>query len=227
MNKVTRGIRLNNPGNIDYVARNKWDGLADPPIEQDVPNPRFCRFIAPLYGIRAIAVLLLNYQRKYGDDTLEKIINRWAPPVENKTSAYVKGVAKRTGFDPNQLLDLSDFATSRPIVEAIIHHENGTVPYDAKLIDEAVGLALGVHKPKPVSKTKTVRGAATGIAIGGGTVTVGTIAAAAPAVSVLGEISAVVQENPAGVLIVVGVLVMIAAGFVIWARVRDSARRGT
>ncbi|WP_347147235.1 hypothetical protein [Proteus vulgaris] len=52
MAKIARGERNNNPGNIDYNPRNKWKGLVG--IETGVPNPRFCVFESPEYGIRAI-----------------------------------------------------------------------------------------------------------------------------------------------------------------------------
>ena len=54
-----RGIRNNNPGNIDRNAT-KWQGMAD---KQD--DPRFIVFTSPQYGIRAMARVLLTYQSKY------------------------------------------------------------------------------------------------------------------------------------------------------------------
>ncbi len=54
---MTRGIRNNNPGNIDHNPKNKWQGQLqhDPKIEK-----RFCRFESPEYGIRALMKLLCN-----------------------------------------------------------------------------------------------------------------------------------------------------------------------
>ncbi|PHX37098.1 hypothetical protein AO284_29260 [Pseudomonas sp. NZIPFR-PS2] len=58
----TRGVRNRNPGNIDYVAANQWQGQLkpDPAIEK-----RFARFDTPENGIRALGKLLLTYQRKH------------------------------------------------------------------------------------------------------------------------------------------------------------------
>ena len=97
MNKATpRGIRNNNPGNIDYNPSVKWQGLADPPRE---PEGRFCRFAAPKWGIRAIARLLITYQDQHDLNTVRGIINRWAPPIENDSDAYVNAVASSLGVD--------------------------------------------------------------------------------------------------------------------------------
>ncbi|HDF2344629.1 TPA: structural protein, partial [Morganella morganii] len=52
---MSRGIRNNNPGNIDYRPANNWKGQL--PYDKSI-EPRFCRFSAPEYGIRAIIALL-------------------------------------------------------------------------------------------------------------------------------------------------------------------------
>lgn len=89
MEKVTRGVRNNNPGNIDYNPANKWVGQLG--IEQG-KNPRFALFDTPENGIRALGKLLQTYRTKYGLKTVGGIISRWAPGVENDTAAYVRAV---------------------------------------------------------------------------------------------------------------------------------------
>lgn len=156
----TRGVRNNNPGNIDYRPSDPWQGLADPPIEQGVPNPRFARFTTPAYGIRALARTLITYQDKHGIRTIRRIINRWAPPTENDTSAYVTAVAAHVGVMPDEAIDVHEYATMRPLVEAIIHHENGKQPYSDSVLREALHMA-GITPPaKPAVKSRTVQGAA-------------------------------------------------------------------
>ncbi|MEQ1977397.1 hypothetical protein ABLA76_16585, partial [Xenorhabdus sp. SGI240] len=81
---MTRGIRNNNPGNIDYIPANKWQGQIG--IETGVKNSRFCLFESPEYGIRALMKLLTNYH-KGGHNSVSKMINRYAPNSENNTSA--------------------------------------------------------------------------------------------------------------------------------------------
>ncbi|EIU5460362.1 TPA: structural protein [Pseudomonas aeruginosa] len=134
-----RGIRNNNPGNIDYNPRNDWRGQLphDPAIEK-----RFARFDTPENGIRALGKLLQTYQRKHGLNTVEQIISRWAPASENDTAAYVRSVEARTGTPPGARVNMADTKTLRGFVEAIIHHENGGIPYSDMVIRTGVFLAL-------------------------------------------------------------------------------------
>lgn len=121
-----RGIRNNNPGNIDFNPNNKWKGLNPKSKELD---SRFCVFISPEYGIRALMLLLRNYQRKYGLDTVRKVINRWAPDCENDTSAYAGHVAKMMGVTLDEKINLNDRETLIELAKAIVTHENGVQPY--------------------------------------------------------------------------------------------------
>nr|DAI87195.1 MAG TPA: virion protein [Caudoviricetes sp.] len=117
-----RGIRNHNPGNIE-LGKDKWQGLA---AVQD--DGRFAKFKDPTWGIRALAIILINYQDKYNISTIAKIINRWAPKVENDTESYIREVCEDTGFTRNEKLDMHDYRDLRPVVEAIIRHENGRGP---------------------------------------------------------------------------------------------------
>ncbi|MGE8688640.1 MAG: LPD38 domain-containing protein [Achromobacter sp.] len=129
-----RGIRNNNPGNIQKGVG--FDG------EIAGNDPRFATFRKPEDGIRGLAVNLLTYQRQHGLDTVEGIINRWAPPSENDTGAYVQQVARAVGVEPNQQLDLSNPDTLTKLTAAIIQHENGMQPYSAGQMDEGITAAL-------------------------------------------------------------------------------------
>ena len=143
--RTPRGIRNNNPGNIDYNERNPWQGLD----KKKPSDGRFCRFVGPEWGIRAIAKVIRNYAKRDGTqgvggkgiDTVQEIINRWAPPVENDTGAYVSQVAKVVGVSPTEPLNLEDDNTMAKLVTAIIRHENGVQPYPADLILAGVKLA--------------------------------------------------------------------------------------
>ena len=99
--KTTRGYRNRNPGNIEHVLSNKWQGLADPPSDG-----RFCRFTSHEFGIRALAALLVTYQDRHKLRTPGAIIERWAPKVENDTAAYVGVVVRRIGVGPDDQIDL-------------------------------------------------------------------------------------------------------------------------
>jgi len=134
--KQSRGIRNNNPGNIDYNPNTKWAGQLPhiPEIEK-----RFCRFESPIFGIRALCKVLLTYQRKHGIKTVAGIIMRWAPAVENNTKAYISAVAKACGVEDTQEIEVADYLM--PLCKAIIAHENGSQPYGDETIRAAIHLA--------------------------------------------------------------------------------------
>lgn len=134
---MSRGIRNNNPGNIDYHPANNWKGQL--PYDKTI-EPRFCRFSAPEYGIRAIMALLRNYQRKYRLNTVADLISRWAPSNENNTNAYVSGVSKALGVSPGDTVSLSDKDTAIRLAKAIIQHENGSQPYPDAVFEKAYSL---------------------------------------------------------------------------------------
>ncbi|MEF0148439.1 structural protein P5, partial [Pseudomonas guariconensis] len=100
---TARGVRNNNPGNIDFNPRNDWVGQLG--LELGASKPRFARFDSPENGIRALGKLLIAYRGKdgmpgvggKGIDTVLETINRWAPSNENDTKAYALAVAKRLG----------------------------------------------------------------------------------------------------------------------------------
>jgi len=132
-----RGIRNNNPGNIDRTAE-RWQGMA----ADQSSDSRFVVFSAPVWGLRALAKVLLSYQRKHGLRTPAAIIGRWAPPVENDTGSYARQVAKALGVGVDDQIDLQQPETLQRILPAIVQHENGQQPYPEALIAEAVRLAL-------------------------------------------------------------------------------------
>lgn len=137
MFKQSRGVRNNNPGNIDYNPVNKWKGQLsyDPAIEK-----RFCRFESPEYGIRALMSLLGTYQRKYALNSVDGIIGRWAPTIENNTNAYVNAVAKELGVSPMDWIRVSDKKTAIGLAKAIVRHENGSQPYPDETFERAFAL---------------------------------------------------------------------------------------
>lgn len=132
-----RGVRNNNPGNIDRDGT-PWAGMAAAQTD-----PRFVVFDAPEYGIRALAKVLLTYQKKHGLNTVADIIARWAPPVENDTGAYAAHVAAKIGVGVTDHLDLSNEVVLAGLVMAIIAHENANFAYPETTILAGVNLALG------------------------------------------------------------------------------------
>ena len=136
---VPRGIRNANPGNIRWGAA--WQGLVPSAQRSD---PSFCQFTDPVYGIRAIAKVMLTYADVYHLNTVQGVIGRWAPPNENNTAAYVLSVAQSMGVGPAVPIDVHVDTVMCSLVKAIIQHENGQQPYPDALIEQGVSLAGGV-----------------------------------------------------------------------------------
>jgi hypothetical protein len=134
---TTRGLRNNNPGNIRRTS-DQWQGLKT--IQSDVA---FFQFVNPVYGIRALAKILRNYQEKYGLRTIETIISRWAPPNENDTGAYIRHVANVVGVAPDDAIDVNDLDIMMKLVNGIIKHENGINPYSDATIKSGIEMAFG------------------------------------------------------------------------------------
>lgn len=128
----SRGFRNCNPGNIRKSSI-EWLGMSS--LQTD---PEFVMFVDPKYGIRAIAKIMRTYQRD-GLTSIRQIIDRWAPPVENNSDAYVQDVAVRTGMDPDQ--DVNYTSIMPNLVKAIIIHENGFNPYSDSTINLGVAMA--------------------------------------------------------------------------------------
>lgn len=143
MTQQTRGERNRNPGNIDRNAT-QWKGMSP----DQSGDTRFVVFTDAIWGIRALAKVLLTYSRVYPQDTPQdidtarEIINRWAPPVENDTGAYVNAVAREIGVNADAVIDVTDEAVMTRLVKAIIRHENGRVIYDDEVLSDGVQRAL-------------------------------------------------------------------------------------
>ncbi len=129
-----RGIRNNNPGNIRHG--DAWQGLAEQQTDSS-----FCVFRSPEYGIRALAKVLLNYEKKYGLNTVRKIVSRYAPENENDTESYIKSVAGQLGVDTDEPITVRDKATLLVLVKAIIRHENGEQPYSNEILIKGLEMA--------------------------------------------------------------------------------------
>lgn len=130
-----RGYRNNNPGNIK-ISANAWKGKK--PLSENTDGV-FEQFYKPEDGIRALGILARNYPRKYGDNTLARIITRYAPSNENDTTAYINAAAKFSGLDPFKVYDFENDPNARlALVGAIIKQENGFQLYDPDFIQEAI-----------------------------------------------------------------------------------------
>jgi hypothetical protein len=104
---VGAGAPLNNPGNIR------------------APGGGFQQFSSYDEGLAAIRQNLGAYQDEHGVNTLAGVIGRWSPPSENPTDQLIANASRRTGFAPDQVLNLHDPATTQKLVDAIVTQEQG------------------------------------------------------------------------------------------------------
>lgn len=120
--KLPRGIRNNNPGNIEYGAFAKSMGATG-------SDGRFAIFPSMEAGQKAMQSLLSGRGYVGGsNDTIAKVIAKYAPSSENNTQAYIASVAKRLGIDPNQKLTSANIPA---LSNAMALHEVGAnyAPY--------------------------------------------------------------------------------------------------
>jgi hypothetical protein len=128
-------VVVDNPGNIVRDGT-PWQGLAAAQTDA-----RFCQFVTPVYGIRALVMILVAYQTVHGLRTIRGMIDRWAPPVENNTSAYVDFVAGRVGISADTEFDIKDFILCRAVMTAIIAQENGNYAYPVSIVESGLNAA--------------------------------------------------------------------------------------
>lgn len=131
---LPRGYRNNNPLNIRKSAANAWKGKIVPGTDS-----AFEQFISMPYGYRAALYLIRKYIGQ-GNNTIRKIVTKWAPPSENNTSSYVSNVSRRSGIGADTVLSKNDMESLCKIVYAMAWSENGQAP--ASMDDIYQGWAL-------------------------------------------------------------------------------------
>ncbi len=112
---LPRGIRNNNPGNIEYGKFARHHGATGADANG------FAIFPSMRAGERAMADLLQVY-RSQGRDTIAEIVSKWAPSTQNDTSAYIASVSRQTGIGANSALSGAQYAS---VQRAMMIQENG------------------------------------------------------------------------------------------------------
>jgi GH24 family phage-related lysozyme (muramidase) len=135
MQTVPRGIRNNNPGNIEMNAANDWEGRV--PLSQNTDG-RFEQFTSFAYGVRALIILLRNYIRG-GRNTITRIFEAYAPPAENNTQNYIRFVSERIGISATDVVPLTR-NNVRTLAQAIARMENGVEAITDQQFDEGWAL---------------------------------------------------------------------------------------
>jgi len=114
-NQYPPGIRNNNPGNLR--PGDKWQGMTG------VSPQNFVIFEDVAFGLRALGTDISNKVFR-GLDTIAKIIEVYAPRMENNTDAYISAVTVMTGIGKDQKIVLSKEVLKK-IMRAIVNHEIG------------------------------------------------------------------------------------------------------
>lgn len=120
-----RGIRNNNPGNIE---RNSiaWQGALTPAqvdAAGDTWDATFVQFDTPANGVRALGHVLLSKAGR-GLVTVDSIIRDYSKTDQD---AYVARVAGDLGVNADQPIDVAGVLPT--IATSIIDQENGQQPY--------------------------------------------------------------------------------------------------
>jgi hypothetical protein len=146
-----RGIRNNNPGNLNYVGQN---GAA---LENHA-TPRFARFNSAFEGFSALGKQIKAYYNGTSKaagyqklQSVEAIISRFAPASENNTQGYIDKLSKMLGVGRGDSLNIHDPQVLATLMNGITQIENGKNPYAPEMVLKAaqstVGASGGANNP--------------------------------------------------------------------------------
>ena len=127
----TLGIRNMNPGNIRPGA--KFFG-------ETGSESGYATFKSPAHGLRAMARLFQTYKEKYGIDTIDEFVDRYAPAKDNDEKSrqnYKQFLADALGVGVDDEVDL--VARSADLIPAVTKFENsGNMPYSDDMVSAAI-----------------------------------------------------------------------------------------
>ena len=124
-NQSVRGYRNNNPLNL-RISSNNWKGKV--PVSENTDGA-FEQFTTMAYGFRAALKNLQSYINKYNCNTIQAIVNKWAPASDgNNPTSYASRVANTTGYAVTQTVTANDKEKLCKIAYAMAIVENGSAP---------------------------------------------------------------------------------------------------
>ena len=139
--KPTLGQRNNNYGNLRTT--DAFEGKTG-------VNKSYDTYETPEKGMRALARVLDTYSSKHGINTIDQLINRYAPASDNTGGShenYKKFLAQRLGVNPNDPIDVK--GRRADIMDAIIRFENKNRPLATK---EQLLQAIADADGKPINE---------------------------------------------------------------------------
>lgn len=144
---LPQGIRTNNPLNLKDTSG------------------QFRSFASSDDGLAAADANLAAYGTKHGINTIDGVVNRWAPASDgNDPAAYAAHVSRRTGIDPAARISLADPATRQKLLGAMGEFENGAPvtasanPDLSKVSDADLLASLGQSAPPAAPKPPPMPG---------------------------------------------------------------------
>lgn len=127
------GIRNMNPGNILTSTMYTWRG------QDGADDAGHCKFIDPIYGLRAICITIVNYGLYHGCRTLSDYLGMWSKGSKGGDPNYANGVAHWLGLNADDPFDPHAFA--KPLLRCIVKMENGIMPYSDDQLNRAITAA--------------------------------------------------------------------------------------
>ncbi|MDC9607057.1 hypothetical protein [Xenorhabdus griffiniae] len=151
LGKQPRGIRNNNPLNIEF-AKQKGATV------EDHPDKRFAKFNSPYTGLERTAWQLRRYFNGLTDgikrQSVEAIVGKWAPPGstdKNRTEAYIQRVSNMMGVNRSERLDLNNHDVMYALMKSMGIVESKSFPYDKDLVMSAItGAPVLAQASEPV-----------------------------------------------------------------------------
>jgi hypothetical protein len=211
MASTPRSIRNNNPGNIR--VGDPWRGLATrgEMTPEQKAEKAFCVFVAPKWGFRAMAVVLMAYQDRHNLMSIGAMIDRWAPPNENNTAGYIARVGADLGIGRDTPVDVQDWRVMRPLVEAIARVESGgAFPWSDAEVDEGLKLAGIVKAQASAVRDPAVLG-------GAGLTAAGVVTVVNEGREILESAKPIAEAAGGTAAVVLGAGVVLAViGFIVW-----------
>ena len=135
---MPRGMRNNNPGNIEKSS-SQWKGKVPPDKNTD---DRFEQFTAYVWGVRAMIRLIRDtYMITNGLQTIEEIITKYAPGHENDTFSYIQAVSNQSGYLAGEHLT-PGYDELIKIIPAMAYHENGRDAISDEMFQRAWELSI-------------------------------------------------------------------------------------
>ena len=139
--KPTLGQRNNNYGNLRTT--DAFEGKTG-------VNKSYDTYETPEKGMRALARVLDTYSSKHGINTIDQLINRYAPASDSTGGShenYKKFLAQKLGVSPNDPIDVK--SRRAEIMDAIIRFENKNRPLATK---EQLLQAIADADGKPINE---------------------------------------------------------------------------